>query len=159
MFEKSIADRSKKNPKAFWAHTRRKLKTKSGVAPLLEDVEDKNSLKFNDQDKANILQKQFSSVFTREPDGDIPPFEARTDSVLSDMQINEKMVKERLDKINISKSCRPDDVHPRILFELRDHLAEPISILFNQILEVGYLPKSWKTAFITAIFKKGERNM
>ena len=45
-FEKSIARSSKINPKSFWAHVRRRMKTKSGVAPLLENKDDKNSLKF-----------------------------------------------------------------------------------------------------------------
>ena len=39
---------------------------------LDENVKDKDSMKFKDEEKANILQNQFSSVFTREPDGEIP---------------------------------------------------------------------------------------
>ena len=65
LFEKRIATESKSNPKAFWSHTRRKLKTKSGVAPLFENEKDNSSFKFDDEDKANILQKQFSSVYSR----------------------------------------------------------------------------------------------
>ena len=38
LFEKSIAQEAKQNPKAFWAHVRRKLKTKEGIAPLLSDL-------------------------------------------------------------------------------------------------------------------------
>ena len=41
---------------------------------------DKTSTKFNDLEKANILQKQFSSVFTREPEGEIPLVGNRTES-------------------------------------------------------------------------------
>ena len=37
LFEKRIAKESKSNPKAFSSHTPRKLKTKSGVAPLFEN--------------------------------------------------------------------------------------------------------------------------
>ena len=58
-------------PKIFWSHTRRKLKTKCGVAPLLENEEDKNSLKLDDETKANILQNQFSKVYTRETQGEV----------------------------------------------------------------------------------------
>ena len=77
-FESNIARDSKTNPKAFWSHVRSKLKTKRGVAPLLENPKDKNSIKFSDEEKANILQKQFASVFTREPDGDTPKLALRT---------------------------------------------------------------------------------
>ena len=44
------------NPKAFWSHTRSILKIKCGVDQLLSTTNDKNSLKFDDQEKANILQ-------------------------------------------------------------------------------------------------------
>ena len=74
-FEKDIAAQAKTNPKKLWSRTRRNLKTKSGVAPLLANVEENDSLKLDDTE-TNILQKQFSSVCTREPDGDISTFES-----------------------------------------------------------------------------------
>ena len=64
--------KAKTEPKAFWGHTRRKLKTKTGVAPLLSDPKDSSSMKFDETEKANLLLNQFSSVFTREPEGTIP---------------------------------------------------------------------------------------
>ena len=63
---KEVTSQLKTNPKAFWGFTRRCLKTKAGVAPLLADPKDKESIKFDDSEKASILLKQFSSVFTRE---------------------------------------------------------------------------------------------
>ena len=57
--EKNICSNSKINPKLFWAHIRRTLKMKSGVGPLLKDKNDKNSTKFGDKEKADILQNQF----------------------------------------------------------------------------------------------------
>ena len=71
-FEKEIATKSKLNPKPFWAYTNRKLKTTTGVSPLLDDIKDPRSLKHRAIDKANILQKQFTSVFTVELPGDLP---------------------------------------------------------------------------------------
>ena len=56
--EKEIALKLISNPKAYWSHIRRKLKTKTGIAPLLENNKDKTSTKFNDLEKANILQKK-----------------------------------------------------------------------------------------------------
>ena len=83
-YEKNICSEGKNNPKAFWAHVRQKLKTKSGVAPLLESENDKESTKFDDKEKADILQKQFAGVFTWEPDGDLPEFEKRTTTSIKD---------------------------------------------------------------------------
>ena len=55
LFEMGIAQRSKSNPKAFWSHCRRKLKTKCSVAPLFANIKDKDSLRFNYEEKANFL--------------------------------------------------------------------------------------------------------
>ena len=57
-FEKEIARSAKSNPKAFWSYVRKQLKTKSGVAPLLENPNDKDSLKFDDIDKASHRKRR-----------------------------------------------------------------------------------------------------
>ena len=77
-FERGIAKKSKSNPKVFWSHIRQRLKTKSGVVLLLENPQDKGSMKVSDVDKANILQNQFSSVYVKEHEGDIPKLNHRT---------------------------------------------------------------------------------
>ena len=56
-YESDIALKSKEHPKVFWSHIRSRLKTKTGISPLLEDVNDKKSTKFSNEEKANILQK------------------------------------------------------------------------------------------------------
>ena len=91
-YGKDIYSQAKRNPKAFWAHVRQKLKTKSGVAPLLDNSI--NGLtKFDDLDKADILQRQFASVFTREPNDEIPVFENRTGVRICNLVVTEEMVK------------------------------------------------------------------
>ena len=64
-FERNIGIQSKSNPKISCSHVRSKLKTKTSVAPLLQDEKDETSTKFDDKEKANILQKQFASAFTK----------------------------------------------------------------------------------------------
>ena len=129
-FEKGIAQRSKSNPKAFLSHTRRKLKTKCSVAPLLEDVKTKSSLKFKDKEKANILQTQFSSIFTKEPEGTIPTIDKRRNSVLQDISVTVEMVRLHLLKLNVNKSCGPDEIYPRMLRELADIFIYYFKIFF-----------------------------
>ena len=45
-----------------------------------------------------------------------------------------------------------------MLKELSEELALPLCILFNKSLESGEVPEDWKTAVVTAIFKKGTRS-
>ena len=158
-FERGIALQAKTNPKAFWAHTRRSLKTKAGVAPLLADPKDKESTKFSDSEKASILLKQFTSVFTREREGAVPTIERRTNSKLCKTHVTTNMVLKELRHLDVSKSCRPDGLHPRLLLELAEIMAKPVATLFNETLKKGTLPIDWKKATITAIFKKGAVNL
>ena len=158
-YEKNICLKSKVNPKLFWAHVRRMLKTKSGVAPLLSDKTDKNSTKFDDKEKADILQEQFSSVFTCEPEGDVPQLTKRTDALLKDLKITAERVKVELVKLNPNKSCGPDEIHPRMLKELTDQIALPMAFLLNTTMEKKEIPADWKNAYVSPIFKKGARNI
>ena len=69
-------------------------------------------LKFTDEEKANILQKQFASVFTHESAGDIPILTSRTNSRITDLEIMVDMVKKELVCLHTNKSTGPDDTHP-----------------------------------------------
>ena len=154
-----IADSAKTNPKPFWSHVRRRLKTKEGIAPLLENPEDKSTMKFWDEEKANILQKQFCSVFTREPEGDVPSIPSRRNCTLDKIIIAAKMVKEEIDEINENKSCGPDNIHPKILKEFSDFIALAIALLLNKTMDKGKIPRDWKRAFVSAIYKKGSKSV
>ena len=149
---------SKSNPKAFCWYARQKLKTKDGVAPLLENTDNPDSMKYEDEEKANILQSQFSSVFTREPDGEIPTFAKRTNAIISSLKITELMVHDELLKLNSNKWCGPDNINPKILIELADSFSKPISLLLNKTVEEGEIPVDWKKANVSPIFKKGSKS-
>ena len=133
-FEKDVALKSKSNPKAFWSHIHRRLKTKIDVAPLLENDNDRSSTKFSDADKANILQPQFSRAFTREPEGEIPSLGKRIESDISYLNVTEEMVQYEIKILNMNKSCGPDVIHPRLLIELISDISKPIAFLLNKTI-------------------------
>ena len=58
--EISIAKKAKAgNLKPFFSLARGRLKTRSGVAPLLSNRDDPSSIKHSDLEKSEILQSQF----------------------------------------------------------------------------------------------------
>lgn len=157
--ERKIASEAKSKPKLFWSHTRRRLKTKVGVAPLQENMNDKNSLAFDDEKKANLLQKQFSSVYTIEPLTNIPSFEMRTQMKVNKVEIIARTVNEKLKALNTNKSCGPDEIHPKLLFELSDIISEPLAILLNLSIRSGKIPSEWKLANVVPVYKKGSKSL
>ena len=144
LYERGIAMDAKKNPKKFWLHARSKLNTKTGVAPLLENVADKNSLRFDDKGKADLLQRQFLSVFTKESSEGVPKLSPRTASFITRLCVLEEDVQKKLRSLNPYKSCGPDEIQSRLLRELADYLAGPIAALFNSTLHSREVPADWK---------------
>ena len=98
-FERNIGIQSKRNPKIFWSHVRSKLKTETGVAPLLQDKEVETLTKFDDKEKANILQKQFVSAFTKEPNAKVPVLDKETKVNLPNINITAEMFRNKILKL------------------------------------------------------------
>ncbi|RMC14276.1 hypothetical protein DUI87_09367 [Hirundo rustica rustica] len=51
----------------------------------------------------------------------------------------------------------PDGIHPRVMRELADELAKPLSIIYQQSWLIGEVPDDWKLANVTPINKKGAK--
>lgn len=68
------------------------------------------------------------------------------------------LVLKKLNAVNPTKAQGPDGIHPKILYEMRNELAEPLAILFNKSLTEGFVPEDWKQGQITPIYKKGIRS-
>ena len=77
---------------------------------------------------------------------------------LVDMQVTPESVCKKLKNLNPNKAHGPDAIPSRVLKELHKELSLPLSTLFNKSITEGVIPKDWKEANVTAIFKKGSRS-
>ena len=117
-------------------------------------------LTVNEKEQAEVLADQFSSVMVKEPDDEIPtiPDKVLQTPILSSIHITEDMVLKKLRNLDPSKSPGPDDIHPRVLKETATEIAPALTILYNNILTSHEIPQDWRSAIITAIFKKGVKS-
>ena len=158
-YERDLSSSAKKNPKAIWKFIKSKSKTRAGIDELLINQGDPRSQKTDDDEKkAEILSDFFKSVFTIEPTGDVPTLPYKhIDKEWEHLSITQEMIAKLLSKLKIDKSPGPDKIHPRILKELAETISVPLSLIFTQSLKDRTVPKSWKEAQISAIFKKGKK--
>ena len=155
-YERKLAQNAKKNPKPFYTYLKTKTSNKESVGPL----KDENRDLITDKGKmAEMLNKFFSSVFTRENTEDIPEPETQTIHFpMPEIEITEEKVKKKLLNLRKDSSPGPDGISPRTLIEFADELAHPLFLIIKKSYETGEVPKEWKQANVTPIYKKGSKN-
>ena len=68
-----------------------------------------------------------------------------------------EIVRDQLYQLNVHKSMGPDGIHPRVLKELADVMAGPLSIIYQRSWESEEVLADWKPANVIPIYKKGVR--
>ena len=88
----------------------------------------------------------------------IPSFVPRSArNRLSNISISIEQVWKQLCRLKPAKSCGPDNIHPRVLREVKEGVVFPLHLIFQKSLTTGTLPAIWKEANVTALYKKGDR--
>ena len=156
-FEHDISKKIKTNPKGFWRYVQSKVKSRSHLPDLKSDD---GTILTDPKEKADELNNYFASVLTDENKTNIPKLEERHNgNKIFTIEITPEMVKAKLSKLNANKAAGPDGVHPRVLKELASTLCVPLAILFKTSLTSGEVPSMWKVGNITALHKKGNKNL
>jgi hypothetical protein len=100
-------------------------------------------------------------VFTDENINIIPQasvvFKGTQEELLENIYINEDLIRKKLDMLNTNKSQGPDEINPKLLYELRQHLSGPLTKIFNLSIQTGIVPQDWRDANVTPLHKKGSK--
>ena len=60
--------------------------------------------------------------------------------------------------MNTNKAAGSDDIHPTLIFNLRNQLVEPLTKIFKESIGMCVIPTDWKDANVTPVYKKkGDR--
>ncbi|GAB0181631.1 mitochondrial enolase superfamily member 1 [Grus japonensis] len=144
------------NKKGFFKYVNNKRRTRENIGSLLNE---NGHLTNRDIDKAEMFNAFFASVFNTDDrlwDPSCPELEdcdCGNDKLPADPEI----VRDLLLHLDAYKSMGPDGIHPRVLRELADVIARPLSIIFQRSWESGEVPVDWKLANVVPIFKKGKK--
>ena len=155
-FERTLAKSARKNPKAFYSYMKKKTSNKVSVGPL-KDVE--GNTVADDKEMADTLNAYFASVFTQEDVSSLPQPRRmfQGNDVLKDTQFTEDIIGAKLQKLKPTSAPGPDKLWPRILNQLADSISVPLAIIYTKCLKEGCVPKDWRLANVTPIFKKGAK--
>ena len=128
----------KDDSKKFWTFVKNKGHEATGVAPL------KNKggyLQSNNEARANILNEQFVSAFTRENITYIPDMGQSETPSMSNITVDWKGVHTLLMNLKTKKATGPDEIPAFILKAAATELAPAPANLFQLSLDLGEVPQ------------------
>ncbi|RMC06338.1 hypothetical protein DUI87_15769 [Hirundo rustica rustica] len=131
-----------------------KRKGKTNICSLLDAG---GNLVTADEEKAEVLNTLFTSVFSGKmacPQDSCHPGLVDGATEQNGSPAIQEAVRELL-ILDTHKSMGPDGIHPRVMRELADELAKPLSIIYHQSWLTGEVQDDWKLANVTPIHKKG----
>lgn len=139
--------------KRLFQYVKSLRKDSSGIASLKSN----GSLITDPIEKADLLNKQYESVFTKEPDGSLPDLGPSPHPQMNTPFITTPGISKLLSQLKPDKAPGPDNITARVLKELHKEIAPILTTIFQISLTQGKLPKQWKEANVIPIFKKGSK--
>ena len=145
--------------KKFYSFVKHNKTENFGIAPLSS-----NGITHTDPvSKANILNQQFESVFSRPQPLSLKELSKSAAFTLKHppmppICITVQGVDKLLTGLNPNKASGPDEISPRLLKELHSEIAPILTHIFQRSLDTGIVPDDWRHAVISPVFKKGQKS-
>jgi ribonucleases P/MRP protein subunit RPP40 len=159
--EMKLANRIKEEPKQFYAYVNAKRKTKDSIGPLRDD---KGQMIREDGLMGNMLNSYFGAVFTKEDEMELEEVENKfaeneleRSYVLENIEMTEDKIEKAIDKLKSNKAAGVDDMGSTLLKMSKEGIVYPLYEIFSASFSAGIVPKDWKKANVTPIFKKGSK--
>ena len=157
--EQKAVQKIRDNPKYFYSYTKSFAKSKESLSMLYNK---EGVITSDSKEMANVLQEQFSSVYSNPESSDIkqpdfPSPELEFPFVNYEKGLCEEDIIEAISELKSNSACGPDGV-PVILLKLCcNELAVPLSMLWKESMDTGVVPEFYKKAHVAPIYKKGSK--
>ena len=137
----------------MWSYVKSKRRDQVSI-PSLEA----NGTTVSDaQGKAELINQQFTSVFTHENTSTLPDLGASPFNIIVVDNINAGGVAKLLVDLQGHKTHGSDGIPAQLLKETAYDIAPLLTHIYKASLHQCRLPHDWKTALVSPIYKKGSR--
>ena len=123
--------------KIFWKYIKSTKQDTMGIGTLKNN----GVLAETAEQKAEMLNNQFTSVFTIENTTNMPSKGNSPFKPMKDIKISEKGVKKALNRLILSKATGPDKVSVRIFKETANIIAPILTKYYQQSINTGQIPE------------------
>lgn len=155
--ERKAINNLKQNPRYFFSYAKKFSKLRSNIGPLRSD---KGDLIDSSKDMAELLQKQYCSVFSDPSEANIKESLSsvpNTDSSMSSFNFTTDDIIRAIDELDAYSATSDEDIPAKVLKECKHFLAIPLHMIWKRSLHTGMIPPTLKTQYITPVYKKGNK--
>ena len=146
---------SQNNKKQLWHYIKSHRQDNTGISILKASGYDHAIT--DPKEKADIFNKHFNSIFSEEGHEPIPCKAPSLYPPIHNFEITPEGVYNLLSTCKPHKSPGPDCIHPYALKATAMEITPILTHIFQQSLDSGTVPTQWKHAFVSPVFKKGNK--
>ena len=157
--EHQAVEKIKSNPKFFYSYAKSFSQIKSSINMLLDKD---GNIVTGKSEMANILQEQFSSVYSDpnspsivQPDFHCP--DIKTPFSEYSLSFTDEDIQESIKEIKLDSASGPDGIPAVLLKSCSLELCKPIRIIWEESMTIGTVPKFYKEAYVAPLYKKDDR--
>ena len=154
--EEEALNKIKEDPRYFYTWSKRKLKLKTSVGPLIDSD---GALQNDEKIMADLLQTQFCSVFSnpQNPSKKFNNINVNYDKPLDKVEITIEDINKALNEIKTNSSAGDDDMPAILLKKANTELNYPLLLIWKHSLESSYIHPRFKEQLIAPIHKKSSK--
>ena len=159
--ERKAVESIKRNPKYFFTYAKKFSKIKTGIGPFIDAA---NMIIDCPTKMAEILSKQYQSVFSQPIHGNNSPYHLFPDEPLSEVTINlitfsDSELEAAMRDLPSNAAAGPDGFPAILLKKCCSVLSSPLADIWRQSLAEGVVPDICKHALIIPVHKGKSRSL